>query len=438
MHVVDDDGDVPDFAATRDHVLRHVVTFARVLRDAGAQVPATASIEATRALVELGFGDKEQVRAGLRATLLSRPDDFDAFDQLFPGFWRRLTDGAEAGGGTPGPGAESPVGGLPSFEDGGPADEPTPDADSGDDGPGEADDVEEIEARLAARSADDGADETGEGATASTYSPAGSPEPVGLHPGALREDDRLEAAVGRLGAGLAGLRGRRWAAGEDRIDARRALRRSFGTGGAVLSLPERERARTAVRALLLVDVSRSVLDTIDRGFLVRFLRAAASTWRSTRIVFFDTEAREVTAHFDTDTPAAAMAALERAEAEWGGGTRIGHAVETVRRDHPDAVDRDTVVLVVSDGLEVGEVDVLEDGMAWLSGRAAGVLWLNPLAVSPDYEPTCRGMAAALPYVDGLFAFASVADAEEIARQLARHRGGRGLGYEHDPRRRADT
>lgn len=438
MHVVDDDTDVPDFAATRDHVLGHVVTFARVLREAGAHVPATASIEATRALVELGFDDKSKVRAGLRATLLSREADLDTFDQLFPGFWRRLTEGPDAGGGTPGPGAESPVGGLPSFEDGGPesAPEDQPSADETDPG---SDGVEEIESRLTTQEeAGDGTSADDDGATASTYSPAGSSERVGLHPGALREDDRLATAVRRLGDGLAGLQGRRWTGGEDRVDARKALRRSFGTGGAVLSLPERERARTAVRALLLVDVSRSVLDTIDRGFLVRFLRAAAANWRSTRIVFFDTDVREVTSHFDAPTPRAAMAALERAEAEWGGGTRIGHALESVRRDHPDAVDRDTIVLVVSDGLEVGEIEVLEDGMVWLSGRAASVLWLNPLAVSTEYEPTCRGMDAALPYVDGLFAFASVADAEEIARQLSRHRGGRGLGYEHDRRRRADV
>jgi len=65
-----------------------------------------------------------------------------------------------------------------------------------------------------------------------------------------------------------------------------------------------------------------------------------------------------------------------------------------------------------------------------------VLWCNPLAASPEYEPTCRGMAASVPYVDGLFAFTGPDDVAEMARQLAKRGAGGAVGYEYDARSRA--
>jgi uncharacterized protein with von Willebrand factor type A (vWA) domain len=79
------------------------------------------------------------------------------------------------------------------------------------------------------------------------------------------------------------------------------------------------------------------------------------------------------------------------------------------------VGRDTVVMIVSDGLDVGQPDLLRDAMRVLRLRSAGVVWLNPLLETEGYEPTAAGMSASLPYVD---TFASVTDHHGLAR-LAR-------------------
>lgn len=181
-------------------------------------------------------------------------------------------------------------------------------------------------------------------------------------------------------------------------------------------------------------VSRSVLDTVGRGFLLRFLRTFAPRLRHASLLLFDCEVRDVTDAFDAPTTADALRELQRAETAWGGGTRIGHAVETVRDEYPTAVDHRTVAVVVGDGLETGDVSTLEACTTWLARRARAVLWRNPLATSPASGPTAAGMAAALPFVDGLVAFTGVGDLEAVARRLTRYGAGGRVGLEHDPHR----
>lgn len=425
----------PDVVAARNHVVTELVRFARVLRRAGVDVPANAAIDGARVLVELGFDDRAGARAGLGAVLLARQSDRATFERLFPEFWRRLRSGlvdqadpkrdvsssAQDGpDGSPAPLPADPLTG---------ANTATPDVD--DDGDGSNVGTNAVRS-------DDTWNPGGEDEPFLTaaYSPVGRSTSVRSRYAAPATDDGLSAAVDSILGTLGGRRGRRFTRTESgAVDVRRALRRSFATGGTVLEVPERARRRDAVETTVLVDVSQSVLDALDRTFLLAFLREVAAHSRATRVFFFDTDLREVTDQIDAPSVDEALAALEHAEATWGGGTRIGHAVGTIREDYPDAVDRTTTVFVVSDGLERGDVDALESGMAWLSDRADSVLWLNPLATSPRYEPACRGMAVSLSYVDGLFAFAGPADVEEIARQLELHWPGNGIGYEYDSRRR---
>ncbi|MFB6155281.1 MAG: VWA domain-containing protein [Haloferacaceae archaeon] len=401
-----------------------LVRFVRSLRRAGASVPANAASTAARALAEVGLRDRDRVRTALRASLLTDADDFETFDGLFEAFWSQLVTGLGEGE------SAAPDDG----EQGGslaPLDAQQTGADTTEragDGVGDAE-ADRSTVRSVAREASEL--DAGESTTTARYSPTGSQRDVdGPLPPAT---DDLSAATRSLTRTLAGLQGRHFEAGTGRADVRRALRTSVSSGGAVLSLPERERRRTATRALLFVDVSRSVLDTVDRGFLIDFLRQVSGEWRDARVFLFDEDAREVTDAVDTRSAADALDALEAAEATWGGGTRIGASLRTLHRTAADAVDRRTVVFVVSDGLEMGDVDVLERELSWVARRAKRLLWLNPLAAGEAYEPTARGMAAALPYLDGLFAFAGPDDVAELARQLRQYGLGGRVGYEFDAR-----
>lgn len=421
--MTDPDDDGPDGGlAPADHVRVELVRFARALRRAGVGVPADATTAAARALAALETRDRAGVRTALRAALVTDPAGLETFDRLFPSFWSRLAAGSAVESGAR-DGTE-------------PEDGPAPLADAGDGATPEAtdrgDDRESGTGPSLGAIVTDGTDGTADTVEAARYSPTGEATAVAGRPTVGVAN--LDRAFRELSRSLAGLPGRRWAAGGDRADARRALRESVGAGGAVLSVPRRERERSAVRALVLVDVSRSVLDTVDRGFLVEFLRGARRHWRDARVFLFDEDLREVTEAVDAPSAAAAFDALERAETEWGGGTRIGESLARLRETAPEAVDRRTAVFVVSDGLEMGDVDALEREVAWLARRGRHLLWLNPLAAADEYEPTARGMAAALPHLDALFAFTGPDDVHQLARQLRRQGPGGRIGYEYDPRR----
>jgi uncharacterized protein with von Willebrand factor type A (vWA) domain len=419
--------DVPEFVAARDHVRDELVRFARALRRAGADVPANAATTAARALVVVGFDDHERARTALRACLVTDRADRATFDDLFAEFWRRLTAGLDPGGPAERP-DDDPDGGLAPLDAA-----PTPgDPERGGEGSDDTEDADRDRARRDHGAVVGRGESTTDGeATTARYSPTGRRTAVSV-PGIA--DGGLDGVFRELTAALAELAGRRWGPGDDTPDVRRALRASVGTGGTVVDVPERERRRTAVRACLLVDVSRSVLDVLDRSFLIGFLRRATAEWRDVRVFFFDEDLREVTASLDARSSKGAIDALERAETEWGGGTRIGASLSRLRTNAPEAVSRESAVFVLSDGLETGDIETLEREAARLSRRAGAVFWCNPLAASVEYEPTARGMAAALPYVDGLFAFGGPPDLAEMARQLGR-RGQHGrIGYEYDRRR----
>ncbi|MDS0477812.1 VWA domain-containing protein [Natrinema sp. 1APR25-10V2] len=430
-------GGVPDFEAARTHVLTELVRFVGRLRREGATVAADGTLEAARALAAVGLADRTTAADALRATLLTEASDGEVFDAEFPTFWHRLRTGLdriathEGSGAADGDGPESGPAADLEADDGA----TVPSADDEAPTPDSSDESGDVDVRIATgrrhaageRAVDDGDD------AARRYSAVGGRQPVEADDASLSAAD--DAAIDRFVAALATIPGRRTRAAPDgdRVDARRALRASLGTGGTAMELPARDPVPTELRCCLLIDVSGSVLDTIDRDALLAVAERLRERARTASVFLFDTDLVDATGEFERagGDPAGA---LREAEIEWGGGTRIGDAFQTLRRRHPHAVDRRTVVVVVSDGLDVGDQTSLEDGITWLARRADAVVWLNPLAVSPAYEPRSRGMATCLPYIDGLFGFATPPDLAAAARQLERRGIDGPVGYEHDPRR----
>jgi uncharacterized protein len=200
-------------------------------------------------------------------------------------------------------------------------------------------------------------------------------------------------------------------------DLRRTLRRSFRTGGEPLERRFRARRRRRRRLVLVLDVSGSMAD-YSRALLV-FAHAAMRADRRWEAFCFGTRLTRVTRALAVSRP---DEALDRAAAEvvdWNGGTRIGESIKGLLDEYGHrGLVRGAVVVLCSDGLEVGEPELLAEQMARLQRLAYRVIWLNPLKGDAAYEPLARGMQAALPYVDLFAAGHNLASLEQLGSELA--------------------
>jgi len=226
---------------------------------------------------------------------------------------------------------------------------------------------------------------------------AGGEVPDGDQPGASAEalfrrkpfercDDRdlaaMEPLIERLARRLATRRSRRWIPvhGAGRADLRRSLRRAVATGGELVSLAHRARPIETARLVLLCDTSGSM--EAHTRFLLAFARALRRASGRTEVFAFNTELVRVTA--------------------W---MRLGRLAVLEAR------------LREADGLDRGDPAVLGAAMRRIRARARRVLWLNPLAGDPRFEPTAGGMAAALPHIDLLAPVHDLASLEKLLPHL---------------------
>lgn len=208
---------------------------------------------------------------------------------------------------------------------------------------------------------------------------------------------------------------RRWrpARTGQRFDLRRTLRASLQTGGETLTSRWLRRPKRAPRFVLLVDGSRSMHE--HAATALRIAVALATVSMRVEVFTFSTRLERVT---DRIRRAAAgdVTRLEHLQSAWGGGTAIGACLrDFLQRFGERLLGPATLVVIASDGLDVGSTDVLRDAMWEIHRRAAGVVWLNPLLETAGYEPTAAGMLAARPSITN---FAAVHDATALAR-LAR-------------------
>jgi len=220
--------------------------------------------------------------------------------------------------------------------------------------------------------------------------------------------DAARSLVRRLHVGLS--RSWRPSAKGQRFDLRRTLRVSLRTGGEPLIIRWLRRPKRAPRFVVLVDGSRSMSDAASSA-LELAVAIATATMRIEAFTF-STGLRRIT---DELRRAAAGETLriDHLRRAWGGGTAIGDSLrDFLRRFGDRLLGRQTLVVIASDGLDVGQPDVLRDAMREIRGRSAGVVWVNPLLETAGYEPTASGMLAARPYVT---TFAAVSDAAALAR-----------------------
>jgi hypothetical protein len=199
------------------------------------------------------------------------------------------------------------------------------------------------------------------------------------------------------------------------VDLRRSFRRALGTEGELLRLARRERALEEPRLVLLYDTSAS-MDPYTR-FHLGFAFALRRVVRRLEIFAFNTSLVRIGHAIEPARILRSLDWLANEVPDWSGGTRIGACLAEFVAEHGHLVDRDTTVVIVSDGLDLGDTDLLSNAMRALRERARTVVWLNPLLGDRRYEPTAAGMRAALPHVDHFGPAHDVESLERLTRLL---------------------
>jgi len=380
----------------------NLIAFCDVLRrEHGFRIGVGESHDAARALEVVPLASETAVRNALRPILTRTRNETSVFDRAFTEFF------------FPGPKGQEQIGTPPIRRD---LEAETADGEQPPESKRSGADGVDEEAGLDAHgevspSRMTAAPETTEQLARVSYSPLQA-EHVDAGPELAPVDaawrEAARALVHRLHLGLS----RRWrqAPRGRRFDLRRTLRASVQTGGEPLVPRWLSRPRRTPRLVLLIDGSRSMDAYAGAG--LQMAVAIASVTLRVDVFTFSTALRRVTREV-RQAAAGAGHRLERMQYAWGGGTNIGASLhQFLGRFGERGVTRDTVVVVVSDGLDVGDPALLRDAMQALGRRSAAIVWLNPLLETPGYEPTVAGMRAALPYIT---TFSNVANHTDLAR-----------------------
>jgi uncharacterized protein with von Willebrand factor type A (vWA) domain len=349
-----------------------LLEFCRLLRAHGIQVTSGRIIDVFRALQAIDVFQRDVFYTALEANMVSRASDRELFRQLFLQFW------------------SGPTWAMP----------PDPCVPAGEDAcaplPSVLDQAKMQVGNWDFRN-DDGGTEPQQ--TVALYSPQEVLTRKDFGKMAGQELLRVQRLITAMARELATRMSRRKKAGVKAhgIDPGRTMRRSLRYGGEVMELVRRGPKLGKTKMVVLCDVSGSM--DIYTTFLIQFLYGLQNGLRGIETIVFSTRLTRITPLLRRRNIDAALQLIAETVQDWSGGTKIGACLQEFNTTMAaNMVTSKTLVVIISDGWDTGDTAVLDRAMSRLRRMALRVIWLNPLLGSANYQPLCKGIQTALPYV----------------------------------------
>jgi hypothetical protein len=366
------------------------------LHTAGLPVGPDRCERLARAVTVMGATSLAELRACALATMVSDPGQMPVFDRVFAAIF---------GGPSPFRNPSLPI--QPPFLRPGDDRGPSPDGLSSADPDGLTSGLQMIEAGSPSGDDSDGED-LPEGPAlqrvASATEQLRSRDFTELSPAELRQ---LISLMRELDLAIPPRRTRRFRGPRKgkRTDLRRTMRQARRSGGEVIRLSHQARVVRPRRLVVLCDISGS-MEPYARALLLLLYALNGGQFRSSEnrpeVFSFATRLTRLTPALSAASPATMLAKAGEAAPDWSGGTRIGAALKEFNdRYGTRGMARGAVVLIISDGWETGDPELLGQQMARLARVAYRIVWANPRTQSPRYRPEVGGMAAAWPYCDAV-------------------------------------
>ena len=357
---------------------KNIVQFCRFLRGKGFSIGVEEETITLQALQYIDYSNHKDFYQLLKAILCKSKSQLNGFDNLFYEYWKQLDKAIDSKAKENAPNKKPPAPQHAQFKS--------------------------LKAWLHGNKNDD-TEET------AMYS---------LHESLLQKDfsavpddevDELMQSIKALSRRLAARSNRRYEFSNkiDLPDLRKTLRKNMRRGGELLDIIHRKPKRNRVKLLMLCDVSKSM--ELYTAFLVQFLYAFQQVYNRMDTFVFSTSLQRITPLLKHKNFNDALNVLGREKSGWNGGTRIGESLDQfVNAYGRELLTSKTIVIILSDGWDIGEMNILAKNMEIISSRAKKVIWLNPLAGYEAYSPEVSGMKTAMPYID---VFAPVHNAESL-------------------------
>ncbi len=374
----------------------NVMHFARALRAAGLPVGPGKTLEAVQAAALVGLAPRHDFYWALHAVFVERAAQRLVFDQAFRLFWRNPAELRRMMAATV-PGAEQKEGQEKISRR-------VADALSPDDADMPRED-EEIEVELDTRL---------------TYSALELLQEMDFDSMSQDEIDEAKRAIAEMRLPIMDIPTRRFAADQRgaRIDMRATLRAGLRTSGAMMPLKYRRRVKRHPPLVVLCDISGS-MSRYSRMFL-HFVHAITNDRDRVHSFIFGTRLTNITRHLQYRDVDVALDRVAQAALDWSGGTRIGASLHDFNRLWSRRVlGQGAVVLLITDGLDRGDVDGLEREIERLHKSCRRLIWLNPLLRFEGFRPEARGVRVILPHVDDFRSVHSLNSLSDIGAALSR-------------------
>lgn len=364
----------------RTSLAENIVQFCRFLRQKGFAAGTEEEAITLQALQFIDYTDSSIFRLALKTTLCRSKTQAEEFDLLFDEYWKQAGKAVDAKIKDEPVKKQKPIAQQKSFKS------------------------------LKTWLHGNRNDETEETATYSTRENI-SRKDFSVIP---EEDvDELMLIIRALAKRLAAKKNRRYKFSHqiNMPDLRQTLRKNLRRGGELLELAYRKPKRNRVKLVLLCDVSKSM--ELYTSFLLQFMYAFQQVYGRMETFTFGTSLKRITPVLKEKHFRETLHLLGSENNDWAGGTRIGESLDSfVKLYSKKMLDSKTIIIILSDGWDTGNMDLLKKNMEFIYKKARKIIWLNPLAGYPSFQPDVVGMQTAMPFID---VFASVHNVESLKR-----------------------
>jgi uncharacterized protein with von Willebrand factor type A (vWA) domain len=220
--------------------------------------------------------------------------------------------------------------------------------------------------------------------------------------GAMSEEEmeKAQRIVAELITALMNQRSKRFTPAKKaaNFDFRRIYRHSMPYGEYCLKLLYKKHQIKKPRLLLFCDVSGS-MERYSR-FFIHLIYAMARKLSDLEVALFSTRMTNITPYLQSKYIDEVITHMSAQVHDWAGGTNIGGSLRELNKyyDHK-MLHSNTIAIILSDGWDLGDAALMRNEMKILKRRVHKLLWLNPLKGKKDYQPICRGIQTALPFMD---------------------------------------